>query len=214
MRTEAVLSTLRNWPKPPAPALKRRPNSMLRPILTATGSSPCPSSSPPRRQRKQLPAQTCGARSAAARSRVLHKHNPSPHRFSNLHNHPNLSLGNNNSSHSNRPGLRNSRSSKGGLATSSTTGLATPASTAGSTDHPLRRSLPWLWHWTRPLLAILPGVWSAELGVLRVGQYATNSPSSKRTVSSSQTLGARSTPGIWIPTAAEPPSVVLSPMEK
>ena len=45
---------------------------------------------------------------------MLHKHNPSPHRFSNLHNHPNLSLGNNNSSHSNRPGLANSRS-KGGL---------------------------------------------------------------------------------------------------
>lgn len=45
---------------------------------------------------------------------MLHKHNLSLHRFSNLRNHPNLSPGNNNSSNSNRAGLANNRS-KGGL---------------------------------------------------------------------------------------------------
>ena len=99
-------------------------------------------------------------------------------------------------------------------ATASTAGVASSSSAAGPTDHSLGRALPRLRHWIGPLLAFLPGVRSAKLGLLMRLQWATNVPFSKSTVSSSHTLGARITPGTWIPTAAEPPKVVLSPIEK
>ena len=219
MKTAAVPLTLKNSHRPQEPALRKRLNCTLRPIPTGMAWSHSRNSSPPLRPKRRL---RCPNRSPLFVVLLQDSSKPhNKHRLSNDLNPCLSSLGNNNSNLPNKVGrssnsdlLRNkvghnnNRLNKGGLVNKPLLFNQRFARACTAVDAGL--------DWTRTGDSALCAAskTSAIEGPVLDAQCATNCPSSKSNVSSIQMLGRSSTPEIWMPTAAVPPKVVLSPIEK